>query len=195
MKEKTTLNFYRVFSTEQNRVCAEIKPGDFQELTQDFYTDKPFNSLYFRVAIREQKTKEESSGYILYILNDEGKELCKKEIIPDQIGKTGVTVSFDTISGYSHYQIKFVKKEPEKESILLYTQYTYGEDSYRGTLTVDGSEPYPNDVYMDVFETQETTVFSDKVRIAAVISILMAGAYIAFVPVRNKRKLVPNNVI
>ena len=195
LKEKTTLNFYRIFSSEHNRVCAEIKPGDFQELTQDFYTDKPFNSLYFRAAIREQKTKEESSGYILYILNDEGKELRKQEIFPDQIGKTGVTVSFDTISGYSHYQIRLIKKEPEKESILLYTQYTYGEDSYRGTLTVDDSEPYPNDVYMDVFETQETTVFSDKVRIAAVISILMAGAYIAFVPVRNKRKLVPNNVI
>ena len=195
LKEKTTLNFYRIFSSEHNRVCAEIKPGDFQELTQDFYTDKPFNSLYFRAAIREQKTKEESSGYILYILNDEGKELRKQEIFPDQIGKTGVTVSFDTISGYSHYQIRLIKKEPEKESILLYTQYTYGEDSYRGTLTVDDSEPYPNDVYMVLFETQETTVFSDKVRIAAVISILMAGAYIAFVPVRNKRKLVPNNVI
>ena len=181
LKEKATLNFYRVFSSGHNRVCAEIKPGDYQELTQNFYTDKPFNSLYFRAANREQKTKEESSGYILYIFNDEGKELCKKEINPDQIGNTGVTVSFDTISGYSHYQIKFVKKEPEKESILLYTQYTYGEDSYKGMLTVDGSEPYSNDILMDVFEAQETTVFSDRARTLVITLIMALGLIVAFV--------------
>ena len=104
------------------------------------------------------------------------------------IGKNGITVSFDTTSGYDHYRIRLEKKEPKMESILLYTQYTYGEDSYRGTLTIDGSEPYPNDVYMDVYEAQETTVFSNKARIVAVIFILLTGVYIAFVPVRNKRK-------
>ena len=189
LKEKTTLNFYRVFSSEHNRVCAELKPRDFRELEQDFYTDKPFNSLFFRTAIPEQKSQDDCSGYELYILNDEGKELHRIEIIPNMIGKNGITVSFDIISGYSHYRIRLEKKEPEKESILLYTQYTYGEDSYRGSLTVDGSEPYPNDIYMDVYEAQETTVFGDKARIAVIMLVLLSGAFIVFVPVGKKEKI------
>ena len=189
LKEKTTLNFYRVFSSEHNRVCAEIKPGDFRTLEQDFYTDKPFDSLFFRAAIPKQLNKEDCSGYDLYILNNEGKELHRIEIIPDMIGKNGIAVSFDTISGYNHYRIRLKKKEPEKESILLFTQYTHGEDSFRGSLTVDGSEPYPNDIYMDVYETQETTVFGDKARILLIVFILLMGAFIAFVPERKKQEV------
>ena len=186
LKGEKTLYFNRVFASKDTRVCAEIEPYDFTRLDQDFYTDKPFNSLFFKAVLPKDKTKADCSGYEVTIRNDEGKILEKSYLSPEKIGKLGVEISFDTISGYTHYSVRLEKTEPEKESIRFYTHYTYGVDPYRGFLTVDGGEACPSDLMMDVYETKVTTVFSNKARIAVILLILLLGAFIAFVPVGKK---------
>lgn len=188
LKEEKTLHFNRVYSTGDIRVCAEIEPRSFTKLEQDFYTDKPFNSLFFKAALPDQKNKEECSEYTLIIWDSEGKKLRETYLSPDKVGNSGIATSFDIVSGYKHYYISMEKAELEKESILFYTHYTYGVDPYRGTLRVDGSEAYPSDLMMDVYEAQTTTAFSDEGRMAVIILILLSGIFVAFVPVRRKGK-------
>lgn len=188
LKEERKLNFNRVFSTGDTRVCAEIEPHSFVKLEQDFYTDKPFNTLFFKAGLPEQKAKADCSGYMVVIRNDEGEKLKELYLPSEKIGKSGITASFDIISGHKHYYVSLEKTEPEKESLLFYTHYTYGVNPYRGVLKVDGSEAYPSDLMMDVYESETTTVFSDKGRITVILLILLSGIFIAFVPIGRKTK-------
>lgn len=188
LKEETTLNFYRVSSTANTRVCDEIKPQDFLQLDQDFYSDKPFNTLLLKAALPFQTNKEECSAYNLSILDDNEQIIFSTLLTPELINGQGITVPLDSISGYKHYHIRLEKEEPGKQSIRFYTHYTYGVDDYRGILKIDGGAAYPNDLMMDVYETQRTTVFSDKMRIIVVVFIMLLGAFISFAPIRKKNK-------
>ena len=188
LQTETMLNFYRVSSTSNTRVCAEIGSGDFTELEQDFYADKPFNTLFFKAMVPAQKTKDECSDYGLTILSEDGQTLYSTMLLPEHISGQGIKVSFDTISGYKHYAIRLQKTELEKEPIKFYTHYTYKVDEYRGTLTVDNGDAYSSDLMMDVYETQRTTVFSDKARILLIALIVLLGVFIAFVPIGRKKE-------
>lgn len=187
LKEETSLNCYRVFSSANTRVSAIVEPEDFGELKQDFYTEKPFNTLFFMATLPPEKNKADCSCYELTILDDSGKTLNRLQIQPEQLGGSGIKVSFDTISGYKHYHVILKKTEPEKESIHYYTQYTYGVDLYRGNLIVDDSKAYPNDLIMDVYEVQNGNIFSNKARIISVLSILLFGVFAIFTPGERKR--------
>ena len=187
LKEETTLNFYRVFSSANTRVSAVVEPEDCEELEQDFYTGKPFNTLFFMATLPQEKNRADCSVYELTILDEAGNTLNRIQMSPEQLGGSGFKVSFDTISGYKHYHVKLKKKEPEKESIRFYTQYTYGVDPYLGSLTVDDGNPYPSDLMMDVYENKKTRIFNDKARIGIIVAMLLLGAF-SFVPIRKKEK-------
>ena len=62
-------------------------------------------------------------------------------------------------------------------------------------MSVDGSDAYPNDLMMDVCETQKTTVFTVKARILTVVLILLLGVFISFVPIRGKKEYYIINTI
>ena len=186
LKEETTLNFYRVFSSANTRVSAVVEPEDCEELEQDFYTSKPFNTLFLKASLPPQKSREDCSSYELNVLNDDGQILSRTQLLPEQLGGSGFKVSFDTTSGYKHYHIKLEKTEPKKESILFYTQYTYGVDPYKGILTTDGGNVYPSDLMMDVYEVQQTAIYSPEIRIIVIALIILAGSFVFFP--RPKRK-------
>ena len=187
LKEETTLSFYRIISTINTRVCDDIKPNDFICLDQDFYSEKPFNTLTIKAAIPAQMSREDCSNYNLSIMNGDRQVLYSTQITPDLISGQGLTVSFDTISGYNHYYVRLQKEQSEKESIQFYTHNTYAINEYRGVLSVDGSIPYSNDLMMDVCERKKTTVFSDKARILIIAFIMFLGGFIFFIPTRAKK--------
>lgn len=189
MNEETTLKMNRISSTANTRVSAVIEPNDCTVLEQDFYVEKPFNSLAFRATLPTGKNSEECSGYELSILNDKKQVLYTTLLTPDLIDGQGIETSFEAISGYQHYYIRLTKMEAEKAPILFYTHYTYGVDPYRGDLIIHGSNKYSSDIMMDVYEVQETTVVSDKVRIILIMLILLLGGVIAFIPMKKKTKL------
>ena len=184
LREENTLHFNRVFSSGNTRMCAEI-PQNFQQLNQDFYAEKSFNSLFIKASLPQNKKKDECSEYEVSILNDDEQVLNKTYISPEKIGKTGVEISFEPISGYNHYLIRLKKTDLEKESIVFYTQDTFGVNPYRGKLTVDGEKEYPSDLMMDVYESKETSIFSDKARIAVNV-LVIALCVFAFIPARRK---------
>ena len=186
MREKASPHFYSVFSTENARFCAEIEPRDFQRLEQDFYANKPFNTLFFRAALPENKDRNECSGYELSILDDAGKELRTVSLSPDLVGNKGIKATFDPVYGSGHYAVRLLKTEPEKESIRFYTHYTYSLDAYRGSLATNLRETYPDDLMMDVYEERETAIFTKADRIILISFILVAGILSALVPVRKK---------
>ena len=188
LKTETTLDFYRISSTSNIRVCAEVGTDGFDELEQDFYAEKPFNTLFFKATIPAQKTKNDCSDYNLSILSDNGQILYSTILLPEHISGQGIKVPFKTISGYKHYTIRLQKIDPKKESIQFYTHYTYGVDEYRGELIVDHGEAYSSDLMMDVYETQKTTVFSDKARILVITLIMLLGGFVAFIPITKKRE-------
>ena len=183
--EERPINTYSVVSTANTRLCDVIDPYEARQIDQDFYGEKPFNTLFFKAALPEEKTKEECSGYDLSISNDEGISLFATHISPEQISGKGIKVSFDTISGYDHYHVRLRKTETEKESILFYTHYSYGVDEYRGVLKVDEGTEYPNDIMMDVYNAEITTIYNDTMRIALIVLILLLGAFVGFVPIRG----------
>ena len=186
LNQETMLNFHRLFSSEATRYSQAIEPCDFRLLEQDFYTDKPFNTLFFRASLPEQITREECSEYELSILNEKEQVLLKSQILPQQISGTGIKVSFDMVSGYDHYYVHLEKTDPEKESLLFYTQYTYGVDPYRGILSVNNGPAYPSDLLMDVYEERQTTIYGVKARIVVMALILITGVFVAFGPVRSR---------
>lgn len=188
LKKETTLNFYRIYSSANTRFCAVVEPAGFKELNQDFNANKPFNTLFIKASLPPQKNKEDCSSYDITILDDAGQILNRSQLLPAQLGGAGFTVPFDTISGYKHYHVKLEKTDPEKESIRFYTQYTYGVDPYIGRLTDDRGNVYPSDLMMDVYESKETSIFSDKARIAVLVSILLLITF-AFVPLRKKKRI------
>ena len=183
--EERPVNTYSVVSTANVRLCDAIDPYEARQLDQDFYGEKPFNTLFFKAGLPKEKTKDECSGYDLSIWNDEGVSLFSTHITPDQINGNGIKVSFDTISGYNHYHVRLCKTEPEKEPILFYTHYSYGVDEYRGVLRVDEGSDYPNDIMMDVYDAEITTIYNDSMRIALIALILLLGVIIGFVPIKK----------
>lgn len=186
--EERPINTYSVVSTANTRLCDAINPYNAYQLDQDFYGEKPFNTLFIKATLPEEKTKEECSGYDLSINNDEGISLFSTHISPEQVSGKGIKVSFDTISGYNHYHVKLRKTEPEKDPILFYTHYSYGVDEYRGVLTVDEGTAYTNDIMMDVYDAETTTIYSDAMRIALIVLILLLGVVIGFVPIKKNDK-------
>lgn len=193
LKEETILNCYRIYSSANTRVCAVVEPEDFMELDQDFYAEQPFNTLFFMAALPSQKTREDCSCYELTILDDAGQTLIRLQMRPEQLGGSGHKVSFDNISGYKHYHVKLKKTEPEKDSILFYTQYAYGMDLYRGHLVIDDDKSYPSDLMMDVYETQQTSIYSNRMRIVVISIIVLSAMFAVFFPVRRKGALSGNS--
>ena len=187
LKEEKGLNFYCVASTCNNRINAPIQPYGFLQLDQEFYSKKPFNTLFFKTAIPAQKSKSECSSYDLNLLSDSGEKIFSTLLSPDQISGQGIRVSFDTISGYDHYFVQLRKVEPEKEPLLFYTRYTYAVDEYRGALTVDGGTNYQNDLLMDVYESKITKMYSNKVRIMVISLIMLSGFFSFFVPIGKEK--------
>lgn len=187
LKEKTTLNFYRVSSTINTRVCAPIEPQGFLQLDQDFYAEKPYNTLFLKATLPTQESKDEYSTYDLSILNDEEQMLFSTLITAEMISGQGIKVPFETISGSNHYHIRLMKKEPEEKSIQLYTHYTYAVDDYKGVLSTDDGKVYSNDLMMDIYEAKDTSLYSDKVRVTILLMILLTGSIICFIPVKGKK--------
>ena len=193
LKEETTLNLYRIYSSANTRVCESIKPEGFTRLNQDFYTEKPFNTLFLKASLPPQISREDCSSYELTVFNDDEQILSRTQLLPEQLGGSGFKVSFDTISGYKHYHIKLEKTDPEKESILFYTQYTYGVNPYKGILTAGGGNAYPSDLMMDVYEMQQTSIYSNRIRIVVISIIILSAMFGIFIPVRRKSALNSRN--
>ena len=189
-KEKTTLKMHLVYSTASTRVCAPIEPDDCTWLEQDFYGNQSFNTLFFKASLPAGKTNEECSGYELSILNNEKHVLYTTHLTPDLISGQGIEVPFESISGYQHYYIRLIKSEAEKAPILFYTYYTYGVDPYRGDLIINSKKRYSSDIMMDVYNTADTTIVSNTVRIITIILILLSGGFISFVPVSKKESVI-----
>ncbi len=183
--EERPINTYSVVSTANTRLCEAIDDYEVRQLDQDFYGEKPFNTLFFKAGLPKEKTKEDCSGYDLSICSDDGVVLFSTHIAPDQINGKGIKVSFDTISGYNHYHVRLRKTELEKEPILFYTHYSYGVDEYRGVLRVDEENDYPNDIMMDVYEAEISTIYNDAMRIALIALILLLGVIIGFIPIKK----------
>ena len=179
-----------VYSTASTRVCAPIEPDDCTWLEQDFYGNQSFNTLFFKASLPAGKTNEECSGYELSILNNEKHVLYTTHLTPDLISGQGIEVPFETISGYQHYYIRLIKSEAEKAPILFYTHYTYGVDPYRGDLIINSKKRYSSDIMMDVYNTADTTIVSNTVRIITIILILLSGGFISFVPVSKKESVI-----
>ena len=195
MKSETTLNFYRIFSSESTRYSQEIEPWDFRQLDQDFYTSKPFNTVFFKASLPEQIPREECSEYELSILSETGRELCKAKLLPQKINGAGIKATFNMVSGYDHYYIRLEKTEPEKKPLLFYTQYTYGVDPYRGTMRVNKGIEYPSNLLMDVYEEQQAPLYDAKARTVIISLILLSGVFIAFVPVRRNKESIQHRSI
>ena len=194
LKEETDLKFYRISSTRQDRVIVPIESHGFVQLEQDFYTEKPFNTLSFSASIPQGIKHDECSEYELIILNDEKEALLSTRISPDQINGSRLQVAFDTISGYSHYYICLHKIDQEKDSILFYTHDTYGVDEYRGELIVD-NEVAKNDIKVDVLlELNSATLLSNKIRISFLLFIFAMGITTVAIPVSNREKRTQDTV-
>ncbi len=186
LKEKKELLFYRILTSSSQRINMPVEPKNFEYLHQDFYEKNPFNTIFIKASLPEQKTVNECSEYELSILSDDGSVIHQMLLLPKDVKGQGITVNFTTISGYDHYFIRLRKADPEKDSIIFYTKYTYGLDEYSGSLKTDRESNYINDLIMDVYEVQRTSVFGDKPRKIVVIGLMAVVLMAVFVPDKKK---------
>ena len=139
------------------------------EVSQEFYTDIPFNTI----EIKAKTDKVEESEYRITLKDDRYQYFSKVVSGKDIDESNNIVFTFDKITPVKNQKYEIVIEKISSEDMIDWG-YTLSEatDNYKGICTVDGTEK-TYDLYMQVYNKYETT-YSKPLRygIACIIVLL-----------------------
>lgn len=189
----TMISVYSIYTTETvtrydwsvesaNANCVRYIE-EASKVTQDFYTDIPFNTLEIKVKTEDAEEWE----YRITLRDDDYtyfSEIVDEESLNDS---NNIVLKFSTITPTEDQKYEIIIEKVSTEGMVSWG-YTLSEsiDNYKGNCTVDGCEEV-YDLYIQVYNKYETT-YSKPLRYIVLCIVILLFELFSLYGVKSIRK-------